>query len=113
MDSKPSEDFFMDDDFNAIIDVLETDEEVEKHIDTITPQEIVKIEHICSLCDEWKYKTLTGLRKHNKSIHQAVKGETSEVLTITLLLETLNVKLFITGNKTYPKTMVDDVVSSP
>lgn len=50
MASNLSEDYFMDDDFAAIVDILEADEEVERQAKNIT-QEAVKIEHICSLCE--------------------------------------------------------------
>jgi len=50
--------YFMDDDFGAILEALEADEEIENAA-AVATETITLNEHVCSLCNK-KYKTLNG-----------------------------------------------------
>jgi hypothetical protein len=115
--------FLLEDDFDAILSLLEDDSEVDSTFLAAAETIVPSIEQFtCPRCAIKVYKSLSGLNRHIKSKHQDREGETENEtgtfkLTEESLLENLvNVKLSCTENKCYHKnirTEISTAVFSP
>jgi len=97
-----------DDDLAAVLEELEGDKDIETEVNSFV-QNSIKNNHKCGLCGKI-YKTISGVRKHIKKIHQAVNEKTQDVLTTDILLTALtDAQYYIIENKTYPEKMIENI----
>ena len=109
--SNSADDFIFEDDFDAILAVLEEEENIDKEFETAA-HNTSKQEMECPHCTK-KYKTICGLRNHIKCKHTFTSHKSSEpILSCEDLIKMLSsVKTFIVNNENYLQTVRKTVKS--